>query len=191
MQNQFSKTPLFLSVMFFCIFLFVSLFLYRAIHNNNEKLIVKESEWNIESSKRNEIKVLNNSVATIEEERKKLETHFAQSSDIVPFLDAIEELAHQAGVKGEVTSVDLLKDHAGLGIGLKVLGTFNNLYRLLTLLENSPYELEVKDMDMHRDTTTSGAGSKNISAPNWGATFTIKLLSFTDKTPSLKQQEAH
>lgn len=179
MKNNFHKIPLFLSVIFFIFSSFAFLYFYREINNNSEKSQLAEIKWQIEMDRRDEIKTLERSVKTIEEERTQLETHFAQSSDIVPFLDTIEGLASKVGAKAEIISVDILEDHTGLMVGMKATGTFSGLYKFLTLLENSPYELEFMRMDMHKGVGLD-VGNKNVPVPKWDVTFKIKLLSFVE-----------
>lgn len=178
-QSNFFKMPLFLSVIFFCISFFLFFFFFRVINSNNKESQLREGEWQSETLRRDGIKALDNSVKIIEGERAQLETHFAQSSDIVPFLDTIEGLASKVGVTAEVTSVDILEDHTGLMVGMKASGIFNGLYKFLTLLENSPYVLEFVGVDMHKETGV-GAGSKNVPLPKWNVIFKIKLLSFVE-----------
>jgi len=175
MQKVFQKIPLLLSIIFFCISVFAWLFLFREIKNKNQELELMERRWQAEAQRRDEIKALDHSVKTIEEERAQLETHFARSSDIVPFLDTIEGLASKGGAQAEVSSVDILEDSTGLMVGMKASGTFSALYKFLTLLENAPYELQFLSMDMHRET---GLDTKEIAIPKWNVVFRIKLLSF-------------
>ena len=98
----------------------------------------------------------------------------------MPFLDTVEGLAPKAGVKAEVTSVDVLSNSNGLVVGMKASGTFNGLYKFLILLENSPYELEFISMNMQSETvvTVSNTEDKNALVPKWNTAFKIKLLSF-------------
>ncbi len=177
-QSNLSKTPLLLSAIFFCIFLSVFLFLHKLVINNNERSQLKEKEWQNEAFRRDEIKALNRSIETVKEEKARLETHFAQSSDIVPFLDTIEELGRKVDAKAEFVSVDILKDGTGLMVSMKASGVFQALYKFITLLENSPYELEFIEMNMRRGTEPNSANNKNVSVSKWDATFKIKLLSF-------------
>ena len=179
MQNNFPKIPLFLSAIFFCISLFVFLFFYREIKNNNKESQNQNIQWQTEALRRDEIKALDYSVQIIKDERAQLETHFAQSSDIVPFLDTIEGLALKVDTKAEVVSVDILEDHSGLMVGMKASGTFEGLYKFLTLLENSPYELEFISIDLKKE-TGSDASNKNVEVSKWAAIFKIKLLSFIE-----------
>ncbi len=177
-QNNFPKTPVFLFTTFFCIFLLAFLFFYRAININNRESQIKEEKWWNEALRRDEIKTLNYLIGVIEGERAQLETHFARSSDVVPFLDTIEELAGKVGVKAEVASVDVLDDYVGLMVGMKASGTFGGLYKFLTLLENSPYELEFVGVDINRKTNPDITKGKNVRAPEWDAFLKMKLLSF-------------
>src|SRR3989344_765602 len=180
MQSNFPKMPLFFSIIFFIFSSLAFVFLYKEVNNNNQKSQLGEKEWQAEALRRDEVKTLDSSIKAIEKERALLETHFARSSDIVPFLDTVEGLAPKAGVKAEVTSVDVLSNSNGLVVGMKASGTFNGLYKFLILLENSPYELEFISMNMQSETvvTVSNTEDKNALVPKWNTAFKIKLLSF-------------
>ena len=177
MQNKSTKISLFLSTLFFLFSFFVFLYFFKAINNNNEESQSREDEWQRETFRRDEIKALDRSIKIIEPERIELETHFAKSSDAVPFLDTIERLAPRAGASAEVTSVDIGEDKISLLVGLKASGTFEGVYKFLTLLENSPYELEFVSMDIQKR-DVSNAPDKNQTGSRWDATFKVKLLSF-------------
>lgn len=177
MQNNFPKIPLFFAILFFCISLFTFYYFFGVINSKNQQSQLTENKWNTEMQRREEIRALDNSIKIIAEDRTQLETHFAQSSDVVPFLDTIEGLAPKSGIKTEVTSMDILGDNAGLLVGLKASGTFGSFYKFLTLLENSPYELEFTGMEMRKETTPS-TSSKKVAPSVWGVVFKIKLLSF-------------
>lgn len=179
MKNYFPKIPLLLSITFFAILVAAFMFSFQQINNENLEAQLKEGEWHNETERREEIKSLNRSIKIIETEREKLETHFARSSDIVPFLDTIEGLAPKVGVKAEVSSVNILEDHSGLLVVMAAAGTFEGVYKFLILLENSPYELEFTGIDMQRQVGVF-TGPKGKQVPIWGATFKIKLLSFVE-----------
>ncbi len=176
MQNNFSKIPLFFSIIFFIFSCSVFFFFYKTLNNNNRKSQLAEIQWQTEALKRDEVKMLDYSIKIIEEERSQLENHFAKSSDIVPFLDTIEGLASKAEAKAEISSVDVLKDRDGLMVEINASGTFNSLYKFLILLENSPYELEFMAMNIQKE--TSVGAEKDKKDFKWNAFFRIKLLSF-------------
>jgi hypothetical protein len=166
------KIPFTLSVFFLCISVSLFLFFYQTTNDNNKKAQTAEKEWQVEASRRDEIRTLYHSIQVIGEERSEIETHFARSSNIVPFLDTIEALAPRAGAVAEVTSVDILKGSPVLVVGMKASGTFSGLYEFLTLLENSPYELEFTGVDIQKETATDN---------KWDLTLNINLLSFVNQ----------
>ncbi len=181
MKNNFPKIPLFLSLLFFCVSLAIFIYFFKEIKNNNQELQTKELAWRTEALKREGIKTLDHSVKAIEQERAELDTHFAKSSDIVPFLNTIDRLSLKANTTAEITAVDPTLDHSGLDVSMNASGTFENVYKFLTLLENSPYEIEFTGVDMHKEikpeTTTTPLVVKN-TAPKWNVTIKMKLLSF-------------
>ncbi len=175
MQSNFPKIPLFFSATFFVLSLSIFLFAYKLTNDNNQGSEMKETKWQTEAARREGIKTLESSVKMIEGDRLQVEAHFAKSSNVVPFLDTIEGLAPKVGAKAEVSSVAPVSGGAGLLVGMTASGTFGSLYKFLTLLENSPYELEFVGMDMHRESS----GDKSSTLPRWNVNLQMKLLSFT------------
>jgi len=177
MQNNSKKIQLLLSTIFFIFFVLAFLFLYREININNQQaeqsIVLLENE----TKEHEEIEFLNRSIGVITEGKTLLETHFAKSSDIVPFLDTVEALAVKAGVKAEVASVDALKDSGVLTVQVNASGNFERLYKFLTLLENSPYELEFASINMQREAELDVI-TKKVKELKWQAVFKIRLLSF-------------
>jgi hypothetical protein len=62
-------------------------------------------------------------------------------------------------------------------VGVKVAGVFEAVYKFLTLLENSPYEIEFLSMDIHKTLVTDVAG-KSVGGSTWEAILKIRLLTF-------------
>src|SRR6185369_7104981 len=149
-QNYYPKTSLVLSLLFLCVSLVAYFYAYKTINSNDAETRTKEEAWDKEAQRSEEIRQLDNSIRIISDERAALETHFARSSDVVPFLDTTEALAPTVGTKAEVTSVEILKDHSGLLVGMKAEGTFQGLYKFITLIENSQYEIEFVGMNIKR-----------------------------------------
>jgi hypothetical protein len=177
-QKNFPKIQLIISMILLLVSVSLFYIFNRALKINNEETQLIEKEWQNEVVRRDEIRQLEYSVKIIEKERAQLETHFAQSSDIVPFLDTIEGLATKVNAKAEVTSVDIMKDKVGLMVGMKASGTFSGLYKFITLLENSPYELEFIGMNMIKKSGLDNVVSKNVKAPEWDVVLRIRLLNF-------------
>src|SRR6185436_9428895 len=141
-QDSLAKIPLILSILFLALSCCAFFFFHREINIKNKELQSREEEWQSEVNRRVEIKALDNSIKIITAERELLETHFAHGSDIVPFLDTIEGLARKVGIRAEIATVDIPVDGSSLVVVLRAPGSFASVYKFITLLENSPYELE-------------------------------------------------
>ena len=174
MKNTFFKMQLIVCLLILILSFVGLFFFYKNINQKNETVLTKALAWKTEAQKREEIKSLDRSVKLIEPERLELESHFAFSSNIVPFLDTIEGFGPKVGIESQVTSVDLSKDQNSLVVGLKASGSFTGIYKYITLLENSPYELDFMSMQLSRD----GASSTTNTNKNWTAAIKINLLSF-------------
>src|ERR1035437_10358115 len=181
MKNIFQKKPLILSIIFFLFSCFIFIFLYRTINNNKEVSQLAQEKWQTEASQRNDTISLISSVKAIATERAQLETHFVQSSDVVPLLDTIEKLAQEVGTSAEVTSVNVAGDTASLIVEMKASGSFETICKLVMLLENSPYILEFVSVDIQNTNTQNISVGKNSKTPQWTAYFKIKLLSFVNQ----------
>ena len=165
--------PLILAIIFLLIFSSLFVFLYKKINTSNQETEQKTLVWETEMIRRENIKSLNRSLEEIKNSRLNLETHFAQSSDVVPFLDTLEKLDTKVGVLAEVGSVDTGKDSTALVVTLKATGRFESIYKFLMLLENFPYELDFLSMDLHKDIM-----SPSVKDQKWEVLFKLQLLTF-------------
>ena len=176
MKNNFQKIQLVLSATFFVMLAVAFVFLYKKINDNNQKAEEGMMEWQTEANQRQQVATLDRSLQKVAPNLAVLQTHFAKSSDIVPFLDTIEKLAPSVGATAATDSVVAQPGNNGLLVGLKADGSFVALYKFLTLLENSPYELNFISMDMNKIAMDPNAKGPQIS--KWEATFQIQLLTF-------------
>lgn len=176
MNNISSKTKFFLSLVFLIAMVFVFLFLNQKINDNNKIAEEKLVEWETEFTRQEEIQSLNRSILAIETGKAELETHFARSSNVVPFLDSIENLAKQMGLEAGVSLVDVPKEEKNLIVEMKTVGNFSTIYKFLKLLENSSYEIELVSVNLQN--TTSSDELVKDSKTEWEAMLRIKLLSF-------------
>jgi len=133
-----------------------------------------------EISRRNNIEALNEDLKNIAPQREMLNTHFAVDSDVVPFLDNLQALSIKAGSPSEVSSVDLNKDDGHLEVSMKTEGSFTSIYKLLELLENSPFEIDFSSV--HLDSIVLSEADKKLGKTGgWSASFDLTLLSFNSK----------
>ncbi|MFZ3011551.1 MAG: hypothetical protein WA060_00940 [Minisyncoccia bacterium] len=177
MKKNLQKILLGVSIILFVIFSLAFVFLFKKINDNYKETNQNTIAWMEEERKREDIVSLGQSLQEIIDDKTLLETHFAKSSDVVPFLDNIEKLAPKAGVQIEVDSVNIKNNNTGLVVGLKASGSFGAIYKFLTLLENSPYQLDFTSMHISKVQTGDTPG-KNTKDSRWEGIFKIQLLSF-------------
>lgn len=169
--KKFKKAPFFLSVLLLALSSAGFFFLFQEVNENKKLTEEARAKWQMEEARRQEIRSLEIFLEDVIVKREEFDSHFARSSNIVPFLDSIEELARRVSAEPEVVSVDSTQDGQGLTVVVRASGSFGALYKFLELLENSPYELEFTTVDISK---TSGAQA----GKDWEAFFRLNLLSF-------------
>jgi len=182
MINNSHKKYLALS---FTLLLFSSLFflfLFKGIKDNNEIVKQADLDWMVETKRQAELQTLDSSLKALAFEKALFDSHFARSSDAVPFLDTLEQLATKVSAVAEVYSVEqkiLTEKEVGsnLIVGIKVAGSFESIYKFITLLENASYELEILAMNMERTGESQVIEGKTID-PKWSSSLKVKLISF-------------
>ncbi|MFA6257191.1 MAG: hypothetical protein WCT29_02560 [Candidatus Paceibacterota bacterium] len=166
--KKFKKAPLVFSTLFLAMVVLGFWFVSGEINQNKKSAEVMWTEWQKENLRRHQIRDLEVLLSEAEAKRAELDTHFAESSNIVPFLDTTQELARKVGAESEIISVDNSAESGGLTVVVHATGSFESLYKFLELLEHSPYELEFLTVDLGRLAEGSG----------WEANFKLRLLTF-------------
>ncbi len=172
MKINTQQIRLLTSILVMLAFSYAFYLLYSRINSNYGQSEEMNLAWQEATQKRDETGKLTRGLKAVDPEKTELEKHFAQNSDLVPFLNTIEDLGTKAGVSAETTAVDISPDKLGLVVGLKTAGSFGATYKFVTLLENSPYELEFLSLDIYK---AGGEGGTE-----WGSMIRIKLLSFVN-----------
>lgn len=168
------------AVLFIVITIIGFFYILNSIKSLNIDTVDVSEQVLSENARRNNIENLNNEIKDISSQREMLETHFAKDSDVVPFLDNLQALSLKAGSPAEVSSVDLNKEDGHLEVSMKTSGDFTSIYKLLALLENSPYEIDFTSVQLDKE-VLSEADLKLGKTPKWNATFDLTLLSFNSK----------
>lgn len=176
-KKNISKIIFVISAVLFMLAVVIFFFTYSEIQKNSEKLNAYNTEWNTMAGQKSGVYSLSHLLDDISKEKEEIDGRFASESDVVVFLDTLELLAPKTGVKMEVGSVSSKGENTRLQIGLKAMGSFSSVYKFLTLLENSPYELDFLSVDIHK-TQISSSGDKKTKEPTWEGIFKIQLLSY-------------
>lgn len=169
MKYSFPTFPLFLSVLVLVSAIALFILVNREVESLNGQATDTWLKWSTERDRRDNLLSIEAAIARTVEDRNKLTSHFATSSNAVPFLDMIEQSGRKVGAVTEVASVDLPKDNSGLIVRVESTGSFEAIYKFIKLLESSPYQLEFNSFNIRN----SGGGGGQ-----WSAAMEMRLLTF-------------
>lgn len=153
-------------------------FVFWQINVKNKEAISHIEETQTELDRRNKITSLNMEIKNLSKERESLNSHFANRSNIVPFLDDLQKLAFSAGANAEITAVDIDPKTNGLIVEMKSVGNFSSIYKLLSLLENSQYQISFSSVKILVKSVSDK--DKKITKREWEGFFKLTLLSFSN-----------
>lgn len=145
-------------------------FFYIHINKNKAEVDAKNAEWQTEQNRRLEIKSLERVVKNLEDERIALSEHFVSAENPVEFFNSLEGLASSVGATAKVVSVNTDKENKSFGLNLEASGSFDSVYRFITLLENSSYKMKIKSIDLQ-------VGPVDLSK-KWVLQINLELVTF-------------
>lgn len=119
------------------------------------------------------------SIKNTAEDRKKIDSYFIDSrEETIALLTNIESLADDVGVEVDV-DIDVKsvvlneKDRQILSSKIEAMGTFQTLYRFVSILESLPYKVTITGLNMKRVTKKTGE-----EQPKWSGDIAINILSY-------------
>lgn len=108
-------------------------------------------------------------------EKQQLDSYFFSTSefDWLRFDDETKKIIRSSGVDAETTIGPFTKDAKFFSEDVKFSGTWEQIYRLLSLIENYPARVVIEKFTMQAE------GSSRDVSPNgtWTGTLTFKLVS--------------
>lgn len=113
---------------------------------------------------------LSSTLSGLEEDNQKIESMFVRKDTMISFLEKVESLSSTTGarVKTDTLSNIEIKKSPFLAVDLSVQGSFSSVFHTLRLLEEMPYESEVKSLGLFSAGTTKGNPT-----PQWSAQVTM------------------
>jgi hypothetical protein len=124
-------------------------------------------------SRQDQIQELKKTLARTEIERQSIDSHFVENDNPTIFLESLEYLGKQSGTMFTLSSVLEVKEKdkpSRLEAGFKASGSFAQIYKLILLIENMPYEVEFKNVSLN-------AGISQTESL-WEINGIINLISF-------------
>lgn len=141
---------------------------HRVISNKEKEILeLREKLLVIEDKKKN-ITALKKFLEEIQKDENKISMAFLTENKIIEFIENLEKVSKLAGAQIEIKSALLSeKNNLGPAFDFKLTGSFGNLFQSLSLVENLPYQIEIKELRFIEKKDDL-----------WQAQFRIQVLSF-------------
>ncbi|QQG45989.1 MAG: hypothetical protein HYY55_03360 [Candidatus Niyogibacteria bacterium] len=118
---------------------------YRRLDDAGGRIGVLREEIFAADAKQKNIKLLEETLQSIGDDRSKIEDVFVDEKSVVGFIENLEKVAADAGASLEISSVSLQAkvEDGGPSFNLNLEGSFGRLLKFLTLLENINYQVKI------------------------------------------------
>lgn len=182
MKKNYTTLILILSIVTTIITVFLFVYFFKVIENKNqhatdvltslqEKMKVKENEI-IFAKKVAEIKLLQDSIGS----------HFLNPNKIDTFANYVEGIGSNLGSVISVTGIEIPpKTKNTIIFGLSVNGTFNNVMKTISYLENIPYRINITQVYLNKaiEQQAQVTPGKEIipGVSTWQADLSFNILS--------------
>lgn len=143
-------------------------------HDNIAKSIASLTK---ETRRESDLQALSSVLKMTETERAKIDSYFVTEQGTAHFLENIQKLGGKAGVDLNLSDVGI-ESKEDLRINFSAGGSFGNMYKLLELMEKTPYAISFRSFNLNKVNISS---AKTGPSQPWSGSFSIHLNSFSGK----------
>ncbi|MCX6736375.1 MAG: type 4a pilus biogenesis protein PilO [Candidatus Parcubacteria bacterium] len=173
MNNGKIKKTIILFIIVDAILFFLYLGLFFATHWRNTQTQEIYASFYQQTSDAETLKRLESSLSDTEKQRALLNEHLITPSQTLTFIEQIESLGKQSLADVQVTSVASPKKKGEpFLLEFTASGGFENIYRLFSLVEEMPYRVTIRKVNLLANPPSNELPS------SWRASFTIVLDSY-------------
>lgn len=141
---------------------------YRVVSKTSERLASLHKEANEKSTDAARIAAVKNALRTLVADESSASNYLVLASDIVPFIERLEQMGSDLGADVSVASVS--KEKTGsrerLVLSLKITGNFEAVMRTLGAIEYAPYDITTSQVSVGLAGAVAG-GTWTASAVFW------------------------
>lgn len=138
------------------------IFFFKTIQNKNKHSSVVVATLVEKTKQKEEMKTLVEKVQKVSEMSDTINSYFVNSKEVDSFVNYLESLGEGARVELEVKSFDVSPASNNLlNVTVSTKGSFSNTVRILMLIENSPYKLNVTRTFMSHGSESLNSDPKN------------------------------
>jgi hypothetical protein len=182
MKKNYTTLILILSIIATIITLFLFVYFLKVIENKNQNATdVLTSLQEKMKAKENEI-TFAKKVAEIKSLQDSIDSHFVDPNNVDTFANYVEGIGSNFGSDTSVTRIEIPpKTENTIIFGLSINGTFNNVMKTISYLENIPYRINITQVYLNkvagqRVQVTPGK-DKSQGVSTWQADLSFNVLS--------------
>lgn len=158
----------------------VFIVVFRSIKHKNEHAYAVSEILSEKMFQKENFDKLQNVVNENKEQREKISSFLVDTTKIDEFVGMLEDLGAKVGTDLTVGSVEVPKGKKNLvSIDLSSKGSFNNIMKLVVLLQNIPYETSVNKVYLNKNSDGNldpKTGKVDHSKDYWELQFSFNVI---------------
>lgn len=165
----------------------IFVFMFKVIQNKNEHTSKVLMTLEDKMAEKENMSVVNQRLTEVETTSKTVNSYFVDSKQIDLFVAYLEKIGADTSTDLAVKDVSVSTTEKGsLSLKLSVKGTFSNIMQVVSLLENSPYQINITQTYLNKelvDNAPAVTPNKNPKLPVapppilWRADISFSVLS--------------
>jgi len=160
--------------------LFIFLLKIIKIKNENVSTIILTIEEKMEQKEN--ANIFNEKVEEMKKIESSLNSHFVNPNQIDIFVGFLERLGMDNGGELSVNNIAIQEENTNIiDIELSIKGTFDEVMKIINLLENIPYQINITKVYLNKDISQvvgkDGKIEKSSGVSKWQADVSFNVLS--------------
>ncbi len=179
-----SRTILILIISIITTILVICLFVFflKIIKNKNEHTSAVLSTLEQKMKEKENTAMFSEKITEIKSIQSSIDSHFVDPNEIDVFVGYLENIGIRTGVNVLVKNIEIpLKTKNVISCKLSIVGNFQGVAKTIALLENIPYQVNVTQMYINKETMPLSneeiKSGKVIGSSSWQADISFNILS--------------
>lgn len=178
-----SHTTFFLIFSILALMVVVLLFIFflKIIKNKNEHISVAVTTLEGKMKDKENAIINASKVTEIKSIQNTINNYFVDPNKIDTFVDYLEKVGSNLGSIVLVSSIEIPPNTKNLiSFKISITGTFNDVMRTITLIENIPYQINITRVYFNKKASApivNKIANKNIKPQTWQADVSFNILS--------------
>lgn len=169
------------TILVICLFIFF----LKVIKNKNQHTSVVLLTLEEKIKEKEDAIIFARKIAEIKSLQDSINNHFIDSNKIDTFVGYLEEIGFNLGSEVLVNNIEIPpKTKNIISFNLSIIGTFQEVMKTITFLENIPYQISITQVYLNKDIIQSAKvdvkdvkKEKVLEIPTWQADVSFNILS--------------